>query len=133
MQSRLRAEALAQRALRCTSAYVLPVFRPGPDARDTSPSVQCVAMDTNLATEIARIEAALRNTLDDIHLRTAAGAGREHTRTLVTHARALAERLQRSVDRLDDDDDAEGMRRMAAYLAAHLTVLEREDAPPAFH
>jgi hypothetical protein len=90
-------------------------------------------MDTDLATEIARIEAALRNTLDDIHLRTAAGAGRDHTRTLVTQARALADRLQRSVERLDDDDDAEGMRRMAAYLAAHLTVLEREEAPPAFH
>ena len=90
-------------------------------------------MDANLATEIARIEAALRNTLDDIHLRTAAGAGREHTRTLVTQARALAERLQRSVDRLDESDDAEGLRRLAAYFAAHLTVLERGEAPPSVH
>jgi len=90
-------------------------------------------MDANLATEIARIEAALRNTLDDIHLRTAAGAGREHTRTLVTQARALAERLQRSVDRLDDSDDAESLRRLAAYFAAHLTVLERDEASPSVH
>ena len=90
-------------------------------------------MDANLSTEISRIEAALRNTLDDIHLRTAAGAGREHTRTLVTQARALADRLQRSIERLDDDEDAEGLRRTAAYLAAHLVVLEREDGSTALH
>jgi hypothetical protein len=90
-------------------------------------------MDTDLVTEIAHIEAALRNTLDDIHLRTAAGAGREHTRTLVSQARALADRLQRSVERLDDGDDAEGLRRTAAYLAAHLVVLERDDGSTAVH
>ncbi len=90
-------------------------------------------MDTQLATEIARIEAALRNTLDDISLRTAAGAGRERTRELVSHARELADKLQQTVDRLDHDDDSEGVRRMASYLAAHLTVLERDGLSVQLH
>ncbi|MEO8753086.1 MAG: hypothetical protein ABI624_10435, partial [Casimicrobiaceae bacterium] len=71
----------------------------------------------------------LRNTLDEISLRTAAGDGGERSRELVSQARELAGRLSLSVDRLDDDDDSEGVRRMAAYLSAHLLVLERDDAP----
>ena len=64
--------------------------------------------------------------LDDISVREAMGAGRDRTRALVEQARELAERLSRMVDRLDDDDAAEGLRRMAAYLHAHLAVLERD-------
>ena len=83
-------------------------------------------MDSALASEIARLEEALRTTLDDISVREAMGAGRDRTRALVEQARELAERLSRMVDRLDDDDAAEGLRRMAAYLHAHLAVLERD-------
>jgi hypothetical protein len=90
-------------------------------------------MDPNLATEIARIEDQLRATLEDISTRVAVGAGREHTHALVQQARELADALERTVGRLDDDDDAEGVRRMAAYLAAHLVVLERDSAGTALH
>ena len=90
-------------------------------------------MDPNLATEIARIEDQLRSTLEDISTRVAVGAGREHTLALVQHARELADALERNVGRLDDDEDAEGVRRMAAYLAAHLVVLERDSAGTALH
>ena len=90
-------------------------------------------MDSTLATEIARIEDQLRATLEDISTRVAVGAGREHTHALVQHARDLADALERSVGRLDDDEDAEGVRRMAAYLAAHLVVLERDSAGTSVH
>ena len=90
-------------------------------------------MDTSLASEIARIEDQLRETLDDISARVAVGAAREHTHTLVQHARELADALERTVGRLDDDEDAEGVRRMAAYLAAHLVVLERDSSGAAVH
>lgn len=85
-------------------------------------------MDPTIATEIARIEDQLRATLDDISSRVAVGAAREHTHALVQHARELAEALERTVDRLDNDEAAEGVRRMAAYLSAHLVVLERDSA-----
>jgi hypothetical protein len=90
-------------------------------------------MDPTLATEIARIEDQLRATLEDISTRVAVGAERERTHALVQQARDLADALERTVGRLDDDDDAEGVRRMAAYLAAHLVVLERDSAGTALH
>ena len=90
-------------------------------------------MDTPAASEIASIEHQLRAALDDISARVAVGAGGEHTLALVRHARALAEMLERSVGRLDDDDGAEGLRRTAAYLSAHLAVLERESTGIAIH
>ena len=90
-------------------------------------------MDRNLATEIARIEDQLRTTLDDISARVAVGAAREHTHALVRHARELADSLERTVGRLDEDDDAEGVRRMAAYLSAHLLVLERDSTGAVMH
>jgi hypothetical protein len=90
-------------------------------------------MDSTLASEIARIEDQLRATLDDISSRVAVGAGREHTHALVQHARELADALERTVGRLDDDDAAENVRRMAAYLAAHLVVLERDSGGSALH
>lgn len=83
-------------------------------------------MDPTIASEIATIEAALRTTLDDLGARPPGSAGREHTRELVRQAHELADRLSRTVDRLDDDDAAEGARRVAAYLAAQLAVLERD-------
>jgi hypothetical protein len=90
-------------------------------------------MNTAIASEIARIEHQLRATIEDISARVAVGAAREHTFVLVRHARTLAEELERAVERLDDDEDAEGMRRMAAYLSAHLVVLERDSAGTAIH
>jgi len=90
-------------------------------------------MDAAIASEIARIEDQLRDTLDDIGARVAVGGMGEHTLALVQRARTLADALERTVDRLDDDDDAEGMRRMAAYLAAHLAVLERDSGGTAIH
>ena len=90
-------------------------------------------MDPTLATEIARIEDQLRATLEDISTRVAVGAAQEHTHALVQQARDLADALERSVGRLDDDEDAEGVRRMAAYLAAHLVVLERDSAGASVH
>jgi hypothetical protein len=90
-------------------------------------------MDATLASEIARIEDQLRSTLDDISARVAVGAEREHTHTLVQQARELADALERTVGRLDDDEDAEGVRRMAAYLSAHLVVLERDSSGAALH
>lgn len=90
-------------------------------------------MDTAVASEIARIEHQLRAALEDISARVAVGAGREHTLALVRRARDLAEMLERSVDRLDDDDTAEGLRRTAAYLSAHLVVLERESSGTLIH
>ncbi|HSV20559.1 MAG TPA: hypothetical protein VLR71_19260 [Casimicrobiaceae bacterium] len=90
-------------------------------------------MDPTLATEIARIEDQLRATLEDISTRVAVGAGRERTHALVQQARDLADALERSVGRLDDDEDAEGVRRMAAYLAAHLVVLERDSSGTSVH
>jgi len=90
-------------------------------------------MDTTLASEIARIEDELRTTLDDISARVAVGAAREHTHALVQQARELADALERTVERIDDDDDAEGVRRMAAYLSAHLLVLERDSSGTAVH
>jgi len=89
-------------------------------------------MDTTLASEIARIEDELRTTLDDISARVAVGAAREHTHTLVKQARELADALERTVERLDYDD-AEGVRRVAAYLSAHLVVLERDSSGTAVH
>jgi anti-sigma factor ChrR (cupin superfamily) len=90
-------------------------------------------MDTHVASEIARIEHQLRAALEDISARVAVGAAREHTLALVRQARALADTLERTVDRLDDDDGAEGLRRMAAYLSAHLVVLERDSTGAAIH
>ena len=90
-------------------------------------------MDPALASEISRIEDQLRATLEDIGTRVAVGAGREHTQALVEHARELADALERTVGRLSDDDDAEGVRRMAAYLSAHLVVLERDSGGSALH
>jgi hypothetical protein len=90
-------------------------------------------MDRVLATEIARVEEALRSALDDITIREAVGAGRGRTQELVGQARELADRLSRMVDRLGNDEDAEGVRRMAAYLHAHLAVLERDWASATLH
>ena len=90
-------------------------------------------MDPSLTSEIAHLEDALRNALDDIMIREAMGAGRDRTQTLVQQARALADRLARMVDRLDDDDTAEGLRRMAAYLHAQLAVLERDWSSMTLH
>jgi hypothetical protein len=83
-------------------------------------------MDATPTSEIARLEDELRNALDDIVAREAMGGGRDRTQALVRQARALADRLARMVDRLDDDDAAEGLRRTAAYLQAQLAVLERD-------
>jgi hypothetical protein len=90
-------------------------------------------MDTAVASEISRIEHQLRAALEDISARVAVGAAQEHTLALVRRARDLADALERTVERLDDDDDAEGLRRMAAYLSAHLVVLERDSAGTAIH
>lgn len=90
-------------------------------------------MDPTLASEIARIEDQLRATLDDISARVAVGAARDRTHTLVQQARELADSLERTVGRLDDDEDSEGVRRMAAYLSAHLCVLERDSSGSAVH
>ena len=120
-------------ALLRMSVRVLPNFAAADDARRCAAPLQYAAMDPALASEISRIEDQLRATLEDIGTRVAVGAGREHTQALVQHARELADALERTVGRLSDDDDAEGARRMAAYLSAHLVVLERDSAGSALH
>jgi hypothetical protein len=108
-------------------------MRATPLAARTPGSIEFPSMDAAIASEIARIQDQLRATIDDISARVAVGAAREHTLALVQHARELADTLERTVERLDHDDDAEGVRRMAAYLAAHLVVLERDSRGTAIH
>lgn len=82
-------------------------------------------MDRARAAAIARIEGALRATLDDIDCRVRSGAGRSTVRELVRHARELATLLHEAVGRLDADQDAETARRAADALADDLRAKEQ--------
>jgi hypothetical protein len=83
-------------------------------------------MDQIHASAIAQIERALRSTLDDIENRVRSGAGHSTVSELVRHARDLAALLDRAVQRLEQDDDTESMRRAAHDLAGNLRLLERD-------
>jgi hypothetical protein len=90
-------------------------------------------MDRVRASAIARIEGALRSTLDDIHARVRNGAGRSTVSELVRHARELASLLDQAIDRLDDDPDCADARRASVDLSASLRLLEHELTNKALH
>jgi hypothetical protein len=90
-------------------------------------------MDRVRASAIARIEGALRSTLDDIHARVRNGAGRSTVTELVRHARELAALLDQAIDRLEGDPDSAVARSAAVDLAASLRLLENELANKALH
>jgi hypothetical protein len=82
---------------------------------------------------VAQIERALRSTLDDIRSRVGTGAGHSTLAELVRHAHDLAALLDRAVNRLEPDDDAESMRRAAGDLLGRLRSLERDLAGRVLH
>jgi hypothetical protein len=82
---------------------------------------------------VAQIERALRSTLDDIRSRAGTGAGDSTLAELVRHARDLAGLLDRAVNRLEPDADAESMRRAAGDLLTRLRALERDLASRVLH
>ena len=82
---------------------------------------------------VAQIERALRSTLEDIRSRVDNGAGHSTVAELVRHARELAALLDRAVNRLDPDPDAESVRRAAGALVGNLQGLERDLANRVMH
>jgi len=90
-------------------------------------------MDRVRASAIARIEGALRSTLDDIHARVRSGAGKSTLTELVRHARELAALLDQAIERLDDDPDCAEARQAAVDLSTSLRSLEHELANKALH
>ena len=83
-------------------------------------------MDRARASAIARIESALRATLDDIDERVRNGAGQSTVSELVRHARELANLLDQAVGRLEPCEDAERTRRAAGDLVAHARTVEAD-------
>jgi len=78
-------------------------------------------MNRSLASSIAVASEVLRGLLDAITVSALEGGDAER---LIREARELADLLTEAVSRLEEGDQAEEARRMAAHLAANLTLLE---------
>jgi hypothetical protein len=117
----------ARRRTRCT---VRNVCRHDPSLEST---METASLQRAHVSAVAQIERALRSTLEDICSRVGTGAGQSTLAELVRHARELASLLDRAVNRLEADDDAESMRRSAGDLQVRLRALEQDLAGGVLH
>ena len=89
-------------------------------------------MNDVVASEVAALEQSLRTTLEDMAAQSVLEPDGVPV-DLMMRAWRLNDQLAVALDALDDDDNADSVRREAANLAAQLARLERRLALKVYH
>jgi len=85
-----------------------------------------MAIDRDLAIEIATAEEGLRRAFAEVASRLSAGRHDADTSDLVQHCGELADVLTAAVAQLEPGPEADAMRQLAASMAADAALFERE-------
>ena len=92
-----------------------------------------ILQDHTLATEIERIERALRAALDELELQVSMGVRAPQTAQLLRQCKKLVDAHQRTIARLGAGDQEDAIRAAAARLVERLLLLGRDFALHTVH